>query len=123
MRRKIRPAVITLLAMLIFISFPLRPHGKNHENDLTTRSIINLHLTNTTLVRALGNLSVYYGVPVGLEIADEDKDEPTFNLDVDKAALKDVLDLITRQNDNYRWEVRDGVINFTPMRSRDTFLE
>jgi hypothetical protein len=87
------------------------------------RSRVDLHLTDTTQIGALGNLALYYGVPVGVEVASEGKDVPRFDIDVKRSSLKDVLNLIVSHDHRYRWEVRDGVINFIPTGSRDIFLE
>jgi hypothetical protein len=108
---------------LIFGATPPRLRGQNSGSDLTSRLVVGLHATDTTQIGALSNLALYYGVPVGVEVASDVRDVPTFDIDVKRSSLKDVLDLIASYDDRYRWEVRDGVINFIPTRSRDVFLE
>lgn len=75
------------------------------------------------MIYVLGTLAVEHRVPIGLEAADDgDADGPRLNIDVRDETLKDVLDLIARQEPAYRWEVRDGVVNFVPARAGDPFL-
>lgn len=92
------------------------------EPDILSQRI-ELHLKEDTLMYALGTLSVDQRVPIGIEYSRDDKNESKLNLEVDHATLKEVLDLIVRQEPLYRWEVVDGVINFVPTRDRDPFIE
>jgi len=61
-------------------------------------------------------------VPIGFEVAFNHDDKARLSLDVKNESLKKILDLICQQESAYRWEVRDGVINFVPARSTDQFL-
>ena len=84
---------------------------------------IDLRLNNATLMLVLGMLSVEKDIPIGIEFTANEKNEPKLDIDVQKAPLVEVLNLIIQQEPAYVWELRDGVINFTPVKDRDSFFE
>lgn len=95
-----------------------------------TEKIVELHQNNLTLTAALSNLTVQSRVPIGYEAnigfsqSDPRADSNQYKLTVHfKGKLKDLLDLITKQYPDYKWEVRDEVINFIPVNKRDNFIE
>jgi hypothetical protein len=97
-------------------------YGQIQSNDASNQPI-ELHLTNATLIYALSTLAVDYRIPVGLEVSDADHNEARINITLKNAKLRDVLDSIVKQDKNYRWEIRDGVVNFIPVRSRNEVLK
>jgi hypothetical protein len=116
--------LITFVCYLVVAStlFSLSSFGQTLGDDLPNQSI-ELHLENATLVKVLSTLSVHHRIPLGLERSPADKKEAKFNIDVKDGKLKDVLDLIVGQEPIYRWEIRDGVINFVPLQVREPFFE
>ena len=84
---------------------------------------LTLHFKDETFVYVLSNLSVQHRIPIGLELALVLKDDAILNINVENEPLQRVLDLIVRQESDYRWEVKDSAINFVPTRSRDSLLE
>src|SRR5262245_17249230 len=95
--------------------------GQIPSENLTTQSLT-LRVENETLITCLAILAVEYRVPIGLEVALNHDDKARLSFDVKNESLKNILDLICRQEPAYRWEVRDGVINFLPTQSTDQFL-
>ena len=95
--------------------------GQSPSEDLTTQSLT-LKIENETLITCLAKLAVEHRVPIGFEVAFNHDDKARLSLDVKNESLKKILDLICQQESAYRWEVRDGVINFVPARSTDQFL-
>jgi hypothetical protein len=83
---------------------------------------IDLQVRKGTLMLTL-SLLADKNIPVGIEFSSTEKNEPKLDVDVKKAPLLEVLNLITQQEPNYVWEIRDGVINFTPVQNRDAFFE
>jgi hypothetical protein len=71
----------------------------------------------------LGMLSVEQDIPIGIELSAVEKNEPNLDIDVTNTPLVEVLNLIVQQEPAYRWELRDGVINFTPVHNREGFFE
>jgi hypothetical protein len=95
--------------------------GQMPRENLTTQSLT-LRVENETLITCLATLAVKYRVPIGIEVALNHDDQAKLSFDVKNESLKKILDLICRQEPVYRWEVRDGVINFVPKQSTDQFL-
>lgn len=92
------------------------------QSDLLKQRV-ELHLKRGTLLQALSILSVEQRVPIGFEPALGHKPEYHLNLEAENVTLQEVLDLIVQQEPSYRWEVKDGVINLIPTKSRDYFVE
>lgn len=122
MKRPSRPVSFVCCYVIALILTPAYCFGQSAEADLTGQPV-KLHLTNATLIYALSTLSVDHRVPIGLEYSAADKKGFTLNIEIKDGTLKDALDLIVEQEPAYRWEVRDGVINFVPVRAREPFFE
>lgn len=118
MRRFIRLVACAIVAATLCADYS---SAQAPEQEIANRTL-SLHMDDAYLMRVLSTLSVDHRVPIGLEVADDDADEPKLSIDINNAPLKDVLDLITRQYPAYRWEVRDNVVNFVPVQSRDQLL-
>lgn len=93
------------------------------QPTLTLDRPIDLHVRQATLMLVLGMLSVHKNVPIGIEFSGNEKNEPKLEIDVKNAPLVEVLNLIIQQEPAYVWELRDGVINFTPVKDRDPLFE
>jgi hypothetical protein len=109
---------VVIVQLLLSASYVV---GQIPSEDLTTQSLT-LRIENETLITCLATLAVEYRVPIGLEVALNHDDKARLSFDVKNQSLKKILDLICRQEPTYRWEVRDGVINFVPRQSTDQVL-
>jgi hypothetical protein len=112
---------LSVCVALLVCSIPAA--ANTQQQALTLDRPIELHLRNATLMLVLGTLSVEKDIPIGIEFSSNEKNEPRLNIDVKKAPLVEVLNLIVQQEPAYVWELRDGVINFTPVKDRDPFFE
>jgi hypothetical protein len=92
------------------------------ESDLTER-VLQLHVNQGTLLEALSKLSVKSRVPIGFVPKLGHKHDYNLTINLDSATLKTVLDTIIQKQPDYRWEVKDGVINILPTKSVDDFVE
>jgi len=90
---------------------------------LTLDKPIDLHLHKATLMLVVGMLSVEKNIPIGIEFGANERNEPKLDIDVKNTPLLEVLNLIVKQEPAYQWELRDGVINFSPVQDRDPFFE
>jgi len=122
MREMVRLSAIVSFVVIVqmLVSVPCVA-GQIPSEDITTQSLT-LRVENQTLITCLATLAVEYRVPIGLEVAFNHDDKVRLNFDVKNESLRKILDLICRQAPAYRWEVRDGVINFVPTKSTDQFL-
>lgn len=109
---------VVIVQLLLSASYVV---GQIPSEELTNQSLT-LRVENETLITCLATLAVEYRVPIGLEIANNHDDKARLSFDVKNESLKKILDLICQQEPAYRWEVRDGVINFVPTQSTDEFL-
>lgn len=112
--------VVGLLGALILIGNPA--FSQTAQYDLIKQKV-KLHLNQGTLLQALSILSVEQRIPIGFEPALDHKAAYRLNLDAENVTLQEVLDIIVQQEPSYRWEVKDGVINLIPLKSRDDFVE
>lgn len=96
--------------------------GRTAEGDLLDQTM-DFHLENGTFLQALSRLAVEKRVPIGFEPSLTHEEKDGLDIQVHNARLEDVLNLIVQQEPGYRWEVRDGVVNFFPLNSRDEVVE
>src|SRR2546421_3605098 len=122
MRRRTRLVTLTGCLILVLTVGHIPCVGQEAVNGLLEQEI-ELHLTNGTLLQAISKLTVEKRIPIGFEPIVPERFEHRLNIAVNNAKLKDILDMIVRQEPDYRWVVRDGVINLTPAQSRDQFIE
>jgi len=88
-----------------------------------TKRVISMHLKGATLLGALSELAVKEGIPIGLELSKWESYERRFDLDANAVTVGELLELIVHEAPNYRWLVRDGVVNVEPTGSRDPLFE
>ena len=117
--------VVRLLACLGFLMYWMLTlsNAQQPVHTLTLDRPIELHMRQATLMLVLGVLSVERNIPIGIEFSSNEKNEPKLEIDVKNAPLVEVLNLIVQQEPTYVWELRDCVINFTPVKDRDPFFE
>ncbi len=112
--------VTVLIAELMFSGAP--SSGQTIAGNLLEQRV-KLNIKQSTFMYALSKLSGDERIPIGFELALAHKNEYHLNIEADDATLQDVLDQIVQQELGYRWEMRDGVINIIPVKSRDEFVE
>jgi hypothetical protein len=123
----LRPGLFSVLAMLLFL-VPARTFGQAASQDLLNR-FIDQRFEKITLLYVLDSIRQKYDVPILFEVADSGfksgnpVDLNTFDMNIEPGKLNEVLDSIIRQKPNYKWEVIDGVVNFTPTAKRNPLIE
>lgn len=106
---------------LVLLGVGTQSSAQNNGNKLLDREL-SLHLNKATLIYVLDTLAIDHRVPIGLEKAPSLGDEAKFDIDVEKASLREVLDLIVQQEPGYQWTMRNGVINLSPTGERSEFV-
>ena len=115
--------VIHSISCLVLLYWMPTLCNAQQQSILTLDRPIELHLHKATLMLVIGTLSVHQNVPIGIEFSATETNEPKLEIDVKSAPLVEVLNLIVKQEPTYVWELRDGVINFIPVKDRDPFFE
>lgn len=119
-----RRVVYVVFNCLVLFAFSIPTSGRaQHPQVLTLDQTIDLRLQKATLMLVLGTLSVEKNIPIGIEFSANEQYEPKLEIDVKKIPLVELLNLIVKQEPAYVWELRDGVINFTPVVDREPFFE
>ena len=118
---------ISLLIVLLFI-FPSQAFGQKTDQELLD-IVIDREFKDITLIYVLDSIRQDYEIPIVFEVADSGYtggnpvDLNTYDIDLEAGKLSDVLDSIIRQRPNYKWEIIDGVVNFTPITNRNPLIE
>lgn len=110
-----------IIAAILLLFGQTRYFGQSNENDLLHQKI-EVHFTDATLLYVLNKLAAIQGIPIGLEKSATEEYKAKLNIDVENGTLKEVLNAIIQQEPAYKWEVIDGVINFTPTAKRYSFV-
>ena len=122
MRRRIISAILATTALVLLGIGATPANSQTNSVNLLERRVT-LRIKQGTLLYALSTLNEDYKIPIGFELALGHKAQYHLNIDRENVALEDVLNEIVGQETNYRWELRDGVINIIPITSRDDFVE
>jgi len=91
-------------------------------SDLAVRQLENVRIEEQSVEALFSRLSLSYDIPIGLEIASHDNETDTYVLDLKRGTLKDLLSQFAKQNSQYTWEVKDGVINIFPKQNYRDFV-
>lgn len=96
------------------------------ESNLLNLRIDNLRLEAQNIHLALSQLSEKTSIPIGLEVSlkDDLSIRKQYRIRIDHGTLVDVLEAIVKQDPDYRWSIREGVVNIFPQECcRDPFLQ
>lgn len=122
--KKLVVQAVTALMLLTAASDRIAASARKlaDSKPASLNQVIDIHLTNATLMLALSELAVEHRVPIGFEQVMGSRENPNEKIHVKRGTLKSILDSLVAQEPRYKWELRDGVINVTPVVGRDEFL-
>lgn len=93
-------------------------------SDLAAMRLENVRIKAQSIGQFFSDLSLSYDIPIGLEIALNDDELATYEINFRKGALSDLLTQFVTRHDQYTWEIKDGVVNVFPHDShRDAVLD
>lgn len=120
--------IVAFVLVFVFVTSGVPMVGvANHESaDSTIASLdqmIDINLSDATLLLALNKLAGDYRVPIGFERAVDSRENPNRQVHLEPGTLKRILDSLVAQEPGYKWELREGAINIIPVLGRDQFLE
>ncbi len=119
-------AVFALSALVLAASTAVRidvpAQRLTDSRPASLDQVVDIDLSNATLMLVLSELATEHRVPIGFEQAVGSRQNPKDNIHVRRGTLKSILDSLVVQEPHYKWELRDGVINVTPVVARDEFL-
>lgn len=127
---KIRLNLRSFLPLFIAFLFvlPAQSFGQRTNQEILD-IVIKEEFKNTTLMYVLDSTRQTYKIPIIFEVADSGLiretlvDLNTEDININAGKFSDVLDSIIKQKPNYKWEIVDGVVNFTPIKNRNPFIE
>lgn len=120
--RPVRYKILVLLSILM--SSVTTGLCQSAFTDMSKIEIHKLHISDRDISATLSLISEKYSLPIGFEYSEsETTSNIRINLHIEKASLKEVLDIIAHQNPGYAWEVNDEVINFVPLKARNDVVK
>lgn len=84
------------------------------HGNLATFELENVHIEAQSIESFFSDLSLEYGIPIGLEIASNDNHFEEYNVGLKKGTLADFLNKFVKSYNLYAWDITDGVINIFP---------
>jgi len=97
---------------------------QTHNAELSKVFINDFYAENISLPVALSRIASKYKMPIGIVTTGSEFTEPVkVNLNIKNSSLEDVLNSLIQQDSDYKWEERNGVINFAPKNPKIKFLE
>jgi hypothetical protein len=122
MNRNLVFASVLVFVMATIIAIGGARHAAADSTTASLYQMINIDLADDTLLGALSKLAIDHRVPIGFEQAMDSRENINRHIYVQSGTLKTVLDSLVAQEPRYKWELRDGAINVTPIIGRDEFL-
>lgn len=99
------------------------PAFATQKADLAQTRLENIHIRDNSVEALLAHLSLSYNVPIGLELARSGDKRTVYRLNFQQGTLSDLLNQFVTQNNQYAWEIKDGVVNIYPKdEHRDAIL-
>jgi hypothetical protein len=83
--------------------------------DLASMRLENVQIEAQSLEGLFSALSNIYDIPLGLEVAREDDEFVVYKLTHEEATLTDLMNQFVKENDNYTWQIQDGVLHVFPV--------
>lgn len=118
-------AIIVVGAIALVILLPVSvPEARAYDDaDLLTIPIRATKIKGQNIVETLDTLTNDYGIPIGIELADE-KFTPDRKIDLDlpETNLRDFLDAVIAKDPRYAWKMDGGVIHVWPVIGRDQVI-
>ena len=81
-----------------------------------------VHIDTQGITSFFAELSLTYGIPIGLEIVAHEDEETRYSVDFKKGTLSELLTQFVKQNSLYDWKVVDGVVNVFPKEGYRDFV-
>jgi hypothetical protein len=118
---------IASLGAILIISFFHNSFGQMPAADKEfLDQKVDWNFENPNIYVACSILAVK-GIPIGFEdTSDSDKDTSKKNekiIHLQSGTLREILNSLIKQDPDYDWKVRDGVVNIYPVRARDEILK
>lgn len=118
---------VVSMILLIICSNSYRTEAQSRDtarkdSALATRLIKNVELEGQ-LWDLVGRLSLYYDIPIGLEISSDEQKSNRYRVELNEGTIADLMGQIIRQNERYDWIIENGVVNIFPRdKYRNAFL-
>lgn len=136
--------VVCILAVVLGLESHISAQNSppaSKDEELAARRLENVLFKDQRIERLLSDLSFYYDIPIGLEVASSDEphtyhddimelplvfrsDASPADSDFRSGTLAEVLTQIVSRHDYYTWAIKDGVVNVFPKNNhRDAILK
>ena len=107
------------LGIAIFFSFgnnvyAQKPDQTTKLENLAALQLENVHIEAQGIESFFSELSLEYGIPIGLEIASNDNHFEQYDIELKKGTLADLLDKFVKAYNLCTWDITDRVINIFP---------
>lgn len=117
----VKRSCFTILLIPLTLICAMNLSAQDETCNLLNKKIT-MQISEGTFVYVLATLAQDYEISIGWEKSSKHLDEPKININVKEKNLREVLDLLVAQEPEYKWELTNEVLNFTPSRNRDEFV-
>ena len=84
------------------------------HGNLAALQLKDVHIEAQGIEAFFSDLSLEYGIPIGLEIASNDNHFEEYDIEFKKGTLGDFLNKFVKAYNLYAWDITDGVVNIFP---------
>ena len=97
-------------------------YGQTPEQPDILNSRITWEIANPNIYQACFILGSK-GIPIGIEQPSSEAVKYEHTLNLKSGSLREILDSLVKQEPDFTWEIRDGVVNVYPIHARDEILK
>ena len=116
--RRLGIAFIVLFSAAHFLVAQERAAESKASPALASTQLEDVRIRGYSVAGLLADLSLWYDIPIGLEVAMNSGGFDKLRMDFKKATLAQVLDRIVAEHPEYSWEIKDGVVRVFPKEGR-----
>jgi len=108
------------LVLLLGAVFPLSGQQLPPLNNpnLASKQLDDMRLRGCGVAGLMADLSLWYDIPIGFEVAMNTGDCARLRMDFKQATLVEVLNQFVAEHSEYEWEISNGVVNVFPKEGR-----
>lgn len=111
-------STLVLLFGVNNLSSAQKPALEGKDVTLATRRLENVKVKAQSVGQMFSDLSLSLDIPIGLEIAPDDDESATYDIDFKGGTLSELLTQFVARHNQYTWEIKDGVVNVFPKDGR-----
>ena len=113
---------IAICIVLVSVQVSAAQNDARSSRNWEAEQLKDVYIYADDITSFFSELSLTYGIPIGLEVATNEYHLTRYSVDFKKGTLAELLTQFVKQNSLYDWKVVDGVVNVFPKEGYRDFV-